>query len=319
MLYPPLAGVLSFVGLTAYQLVFEQAARRALRRVLNRYLSAAVAEVVARDPERLELGGELRTMTVLFSDIRGFTTVSEQMPPRDLVALLNEYLTAMVDVLFRHAGVLDKYMGDAIMAFWNAPLAQPDHAHLACATALEMGAELDRLRAAWQARGVPPLDIGIGVNTGPMVFGDMGSPLRTDFTVLGDSVNLASRLEGLNKEYGTRLIVGAATREAVGDAYRFRYLDLVAVKGKREPVAIYELLSPAGTLPPEREALLAAFTAGLEAYRALDWAAAANQFGRALAIDPADGPSRLYLQRTTEYASAPPPPAWDGVFVATHK
>jgi adenylate cyclase len=157
------------------------------------------------------------------------------------------------------------------------------------------------------------------VNTGPMVFGDMGSPLRTDFTVLGDSVNLASRLEGLNKEYGTRLIVGAATREAVGDAYRFRYLDLVAVKGKREPVAIYELLSPAGTLPPEREALLAAFTAGLEAYRALDWAAAANQFGRALAIDPADGPSRLYLQRTTEYASAPPPPAWDGVFVATHK
>jgi adenylate cyclase len=319
MLYPPLAVVVTFVGLTAYQLVFEQAARRALRRVLNRYLSPAVAEAVARDPERLELGGELRTMTVLFSDIRGFTTLSEQLAPRDLVALLNEYLTAMVAVLFRHAGVLDKYMGDAIMAFWNAPLAQPDHAHLACATALEMGAALDRLRGAWQARGVPPLDIGIGINTGPMVFGNMGSPLRTDFTVLGDSVNLASRLEGLNKEYGTRLIVGAATREAVGDAYRFRYLDLVAVKGKREPVAIYELLAPAGPLPAEREALLAAFAAGLRAYRAQDWAAAASQFGRSLALDPDDGPSRLYLQRAAEYAAAPPPPAWDGVFVATHK
>ncbi len=319
MLYPPLALVLAFVGLTGYQVVFEQAARRALRRVLNRYLSPAVAEAVARDPDRLELGGELRTMTVLFSDIRGFTTVSEQMAPRALVTLLNEYLAAMVEVLFRHGGVLDKYMGDAIMAFWNAPLTQPEHARLACATALDMLAELDRLRADWQARGVPPLDIGIGLNTGPMVFGDMGSPLRTDFTVLGDSVNLGSRLEGLNKEYGTRVIVGASTREAAGDAYRYRFLDLVAVKGKTEPVAIYELLAPAGPLPSEREELLAVYARALEAYRAQDWAGAAALFARALALDPTDGPSRLYRERAEQYAAAPPPRTWDGVYVATHK
>jgi len=319
MLYPPTALAVAFVGLTGYEVAFEQAAQRALRRVLNRYLSPAVAETVARDPDRLELGGELRTMTVLFSDIRGFTTLSEQLPPRELVTLLNEYLTAMVAVLFRHGGVLDKYMGDAIMAFWNAPLAQADHARLACATALDMIAELDRLRGEWQARGVPPLDVGIGLNTGPMIFGDMGSPLRTDFTVLGDSVNLGSRLEGLNKEYGTRVIVGAGTREAAGDAFRYRYLDLVAVKGKTEPVAIYELVAPAGTLPPEREELLAVYGRAMDTYRAQDWAAAADLFARALALDPTDGPSRLYRDRAEAYLAAPPPPTWDGVYVATRK
>jgi adenylate cyclase len=319
MLYPPLALVLGFVLLNGYQLVFEQAEQRALRRVLNRYLSPAVAAEVSREPDQVHLGGDLRTMTVLFSDIRGFTTLSERMPPRELVELLNEYLTAMVDVLFRHGGTLDKYMGDAIMAFWNAPQPQPDHAARACYTALEMGAALDRLRGEWQARGVPALDIGIGLNTGPMIFGNMGSVLRTDFTVIGDSVNLGSRLEGLNKEYGTRIIVGASTRDAAGDAFAYRFLDHVAVKGKSEPVAIYELLGVAGTLTPERERVLAAYVRATAAYQARDWLAASEAFGETLALDPTDGPSLLYRTRADEYLAAPPPAAWDGVYVATHK
>jgi adenylate cyclase len=319
MLYPPLALVFGFVVLNGYQLVFEQAEQRALRRVLNRYLSPAVAAEVSREPDQVNLGGDLRTMTVLFSDIRGFTTLSERTPPRELVALLNEYLTAMVEVLFKHGGTLDKYMGDAIMAFWNAPQPQPDHAVRACHTALEMGAELDRLREDWMVRGVPALDIGIGLNTGPMIFGNMGSVLRTDFTVIGDSVNLGSRLEGLNKDYGTRIIVGDSTREAAGDAFAYRFLDLVAVKGKTEPVAIYELLGVTGTIPPARGAVLAAYARGMEVYQARDWAAAANAFGDALDLDPADGPSLLYRARAQEYLAEPPPATWDGVYVATHK
>jgi adenylate cyclase len=319
MLYPPLALVLGFMVLNGYQLVFEQAEQRALRRVLNRYLSPAIAAEVSREPDRVNLGGDLRTMTVLFSDIRGFTTLSERTPPRELVSLLNEYLTAMVDVLFKHGGTLDKYMGDAIMAFWNAPQPQPDHAARACRTALEMVAVLDRLRADWMARGVPALDIGIGLNTGPMIFGNMGSELRTDFTVIGDSVNLGSRLEGLNKDYGTRIVVGESTREAVGDAFAYRFLDLVAVKGKTEPVAIYELLAVAGAVPPAREPVLAAYARGMAAYQARDWPAAGAAFGAALDLDPTDGPSALYLTRTEEYLLAPPPATWDGVYVATHK
>jgi adenylate cyclase len=319
MLYPPAALLVSFVALNGYQLVFEQAEQRALRRVLSRYLSPTVAEIVSREPDQVNLGGELRVMSVFFSDVRGFTSISERMPPRELVALLNEYMTAMVAILFRHGGTLDKYMGDAIMAFWNAPQVQPDHARRACDTALEMVAELDRLRAEWRARGVPPLDIGIGVNTGPMVFGNMGSELRTDFTVIGDSVNLASRLEGLNKEYGTRITVGESTRAEVADVFEFRFLDLVAVKGKTEPVAIYELMAVKGGLPAEREAVLEAYRHGVKAYRAQDWVAAHAAFDAALALDPHDGPSLLYRQRTEEYLADPPPATWDGVYVALHK
>jgi adenylate cyclase len=318
LLYPPASLALTFVALTAYQRLFEQARERELQRALSRYLSPAVAREIARDPDRVDLGGELRTMTVLFSDIRGFTTVSEQTPPRELVALLNEYMTAMVEILFKHEGVLDKYMGDGIMAFWSAPVQQPDHARRACRTALDMAAAVARLRESWRVRGLPHLDVGIGLNTGPMVFGNMGCKARTDFTVLGDNVNLAARLEGLTKEYGVRLVVGDATRSATAQEFEYRFLDLVAVKGKSEPTAVYELLAPAGGLTPAREALVAAYHRGIEAYRAQEWSSAARAFAHALALDPVDGPSRLYLDRAEHYVASPPI-AWDGVYVATHK
>ena len=319
MLYPFLALALSYAGLTGYQLVFVQARQRALRRALARYLSPAVAEVVARDPARLDLGGQLRDMTVLFADIRGFTALAERTPPRELVTLLNEYFEIMVAVLFRHEGTLDKFMGDAIMAFWNAPALQPDHAERACRTALAMVAALDQLRASWEARGRPVLDIGIGVSTGPMVFGNTGSTLRADFTVLGDAVNLGARLEGLNKEYGTRIIVAERTRTAAGTAFAFRFLDLVAVKGKEQAVAIYELLGTAEELPPTHRPLLAAYDVGIAAYRARDWPAAVAAFQRALRHAPDDGPSRVYLRRVEAYLRDPPPPTWDGIQVSTQK
>src|SRR5262245_49599563 len=181
---------------------------------------------IVRRPELLRLGGEKREMTILFSDIRGFTTFSEQLDPQELVVLLNEYLTAMTDIVYKYDGVLDKYMGDAIMAFWNSPVPQADHARRACLTSLEMLEELERLRERWQARGIPPLDIGVGLNTGPMSVGNMGSDTRFDYTVMGDAVNLGSRLEGANKEYRTNICISNTTWEAVQDeGYVARFLD----------------------------------------------------------------------------------------------
>ncbi len=320
LVYPLAALALPQVAMTTYYLIFEQRQVRFLRGAMGRYLSPSVMEAIIREPDLLRLGGEKREMTVLFSDIRGFTTFSERLDPQDLVTLLNEYLTAMTDIVYRHDGVLDKYMGDAIMAFWNSPVAQPDHARRGCLTALDMLEELGRLREQWQARGIPPLNIGVGLNTGPMSVGNMGSNSRFDYTVMGDAVNLGSRLEGANKEYGTHIIISQTTLDAVReDGFVVRFLDLVAVKGKSEPVAVYELIGAPGqfgTLTPE---LLATYEEGTRLYREQRFEAAAAAFAEVLAARPDDGPSRMYLDRCRDLAAAPPPPDWDGVFVMTHK
>jgi adenylate cyclase len=221
-----------------------------LRDLIGTYLSPAVGRWVLQDPSRLHLGGATRTMTVLFSDIRGFTTLSATMEPQALVSLLNEYMTAMTEVVFRHEGVLDKYVGDALMAFWNAPSDQPDHARQACTAALDMVERLRELQTCWHERGVPGLEIGIGINTGDMVVGNMGSSRRMAYTVIGDTVNVASRLEELTKVYGTHTVVSDATRIAAGDAFEYRFLDVVTVRGRAEPVTVYEVLSRASKLEP---------------------------------------------------------------------
>jgi adenylate cyclase len=320
LVFPLAALALPQAAMATYYVIFEQRQVRFLRGAMGRYLSPSVMEAIIRRPELLQLGGEKREMTVLFSDIRGFTTFAERLDPQDLVTLLNEYLTAMTDVVYRHDGVLDKYMGDAIMAFWNSPVDQPDHARRGCLTALDMLQELHRLRDQWQARGIPPLNIGVGLNSGPMSVGNMGSSSRFDYTVMGDAVNLSSRLEGANKEYGTNIIISESTLTAVReDGFVVRFLDLVAVKGKSEPVAVYELIGQAGqfgTLSPE---LLATYEEGTRLYRAQRFDEAAARFSEVLAARPADGPSRMYLERCEDLAVAPPPPDWDGVFVMTHK
>jgi adenylate cyclase len=284
-------------------------------------------EEVARDPSAIKLGGDKREMTVLFSDIRGFTSISEKLDPEKLVHLLNRYLTRMSDVIFHHQGTIDKYMGDAIMAFWGAPRSQPDHARLACVTALEMVSELAQLNAELHEQGVPELAMGVGINTGPMVVGNMGSERRFDYTVMGDAVNLGSRLEGLNKEYGTSIIISETTLAQAGPGIRARFLDLVAVKGKKEPTAVYELLAVDeltdgrvdGRANGHTDEALEAYERGIECYRARDYRGAIPYFETALRLDPDDGASALYLERCRTLAENPPPADWDGVYVMTRK
>jgi adenylate cyclase len=256
LVYPPAALLLGFVVTLVYRVIFEQAKQREILGLMARYLSPAVSRWVLDDPERLNLVGESREMTVLFCDLRGFTTLSQTLAPKELVSLLNEFMTAMTDVVFSHYGVLDKYIGDGLMAFWGAPMDQPDHAHRACATALDMIETLRGLQVDWERRGVPNLEMGIGINTGPMVVGNMGSRKRLAYTVLGDTVNVASRLEGLSKEFGTHVVIGEATRAAAGDAFEYRFLEAVTVAGRNEPLTVYELVSRAGQRAPVKASLL---------------------------------------------------------------
>jgi adenylate cyclase len=212
-----------------------------MKRLFGQFVSKDVYERLVANPELARLGGQRRQMTVLFSDIRGFTTVSERGEPEEIVAILNEYFTRMVDIVFAHKGTLDKFVGDMVMALFGAPLDDKDHAEHAVDAALAMIRELNRLNEKWAAEGRPALDIGIGISTGPMIAGNIGSEAIMSYTVIGDAVNLGSRLESLNKQYGTRIIISEATRGALPDRYVFRPLGEVVVKGKTKPVSIYEV------------------------------------------------------------------------------
>jgi adenylate cyclase len=212
--------------------------------MFSNYVSKSIVEELLKHPEKLELGGEDKNITVLFSDIRGFTTLSEKLTPQSLVSHLNDYLTAMTDIIFKYEGTLDKYVGDEIMAFWNAPVEQQNHPELACMAALEMMQKLKELNEEWTED--KKLNIGIGLNTGVMTVGNMGSKSRMDYTLMGDSVNLGARLEGTNKIYGTNIIISEYTHENVKDKFICRELDTIRVKGKNKPVQIYEVLDTVG-------------------------------------------------------------------------
>ncbi len=283
LIYPPMSLFITYGAVVGYRVIFEQGQTRALRGVLGQYLSPSVVAEVTRDPEQLKLGGDEREMTVMFSDLRGFTTFSETIDPATLVHLLNEYLTVMSDIIFKYEGTIDKYMGDAIMAFWGAPQHQPDHATLACRAALEMVAELEQLNAKWADEGRPPLAMGIGINTGVMKVGNMGSNSRSD------------------------------------GSFHPRFLDLVAVKGKTEPVDVFEILDAERLPGLQSEPSLRAYDEGIVLYRQRDWLGAAAKFQEALRLVPADGPSAVYLKRCEDLMRDPPAPDWDGVYVMTRK
>ncbi|UCH53881.1 MAG: adenylate/guanylate cyclase domain-containing protein [Pseudomonadota bacterium] len=247
--YPLVLFLLLFMTSNIVQYLLTEAQRRHIKTAFQYYVPAAVVEEIARDVESLRLGGERRELTVLFSDIRGFTGISEQLAPEDLVRLLNVYLTEMTEQVFRHHGSLDKYIGDAIMAVYGAPIAHADHARLACRTALAMLARLQTLHAGWQRDNVPGFDVGIGINTGPMIVGNMGSEKRFNYTVIGDAVNLGSRIEALNKTYGSRILLSETTYALVRDEFpAIREIDRVRVRGRETPVRIYELI-PDGAYP----------------------------------------------------------------------
>jgi adenylate cyclase len=312
----PLSQMLAmFLVATSYRFFSEERDKRRARETFSRFLAPAIVDRVLARGGSVQLGGEKRVLTVLFSDIRGFTSISERLDPPVLLELLNEYLTPMTDVIVsENQGTLDKYIGDAVMAFWGAPQEQPDHALRACRAALGMIDRLDALREGWRRRGLPDVDVGIGINTGPMSVGFVGSQDRFyNYTVLGDAVNLASRLEGANKAYGTRVILGAATYEEVKDAVVVRELDLVRVKGKREPVHIYELLALAPATPA-LAAFVERFRWGLGAYAAQRWDEAIARFREADALRGGDPTSRTYVERCEAMRREPPGPEWDGVF-----
>jgi adenylate cyclase len=307
---PLAAGALSAFATQARLFARERADRRFVHDALGRYTSPALVRELLRRPELLDrFGGTREELTVYFSDIRGFTAISEGLPAERLVELLGEYLSAMTEVVERHGGYVDKYVGDAVMAVWGAPVPAPDHAARGCAAALEMRRTLDELRPGWRERFGAEIRAGAGLNTGPMVAGNVGSRRKANYTVLGDAVNLASRLEGANKAYGTSILVGEGTRSAAGEGFAFRSIDMVRVKGKSRSVAVFELWSRAADLSPGDRAWLAGWEAALADYRAGRRAEARAGFEAALRARPDDGPARLYLERL----AAPAPEGWDGV------
>jgi adenylate cyclase len=318
LFFPLFAVVLNQSGVTLFKYLTEERQKRMIRQAFQFYLHPAVVDQVCRHPHLLRLGGEARELTVLFSDIRGFSAIAENLSPERLVRLLNEYFTAMTRVVFKHDGLLDKYIGDGVMAVYGAPLPASDHAYRACCTALDMVSELRALQERWGEEGLPYFTIGIGINTAVMVVGNMGSAVRFDYTVMGDGVNVASRLEGANKEYGTTIIISEATWEQVKDSLSTRELDIIRVHGKAQPTRIFEVCgySP---LPSTQRAMLSNFEAGLRAYRNQRWDEAMRAFQQALDQLPGDAPSQLYLRRCKAFMATPPPPHWDGVFAMPTK
>lgn len=241
-LAPAVAALLCYLAIIVYRFFAEEREKIYIKKTFGHYLSPHVMEDILRDPARLKLGGEKQFLTVLFSDIRGFTTMSEKLKPEEVVGLLNEYLTEMVKVVFKHDGTLDKFIGDAVMAFWGAPIPQNDHPIKAVNCAVDMIKALRTLQEKWKSEGKELIDVGIGINTGDMVVGNMGSMERMDYTVIGDNVNLASRLEGLNKEYNSKIIISDSTYDAVKDFVETKFLGEVKVKGKAKAVKIYSVI-----------------------------------------------------------------------------
>ncbi|MBI5358839.1 adenylate/guanylate cyclase domain-containing protein [Candidatus Amesbacteria bacterium] len=293
LIYTPLAIILVNIISLIIRYLSERSQKEYIRKAFSYYLSDSVLKEILKDPSKLRLGGERKEITVLFTDIAGFTSISEKMDPVDLAKLLNDYLTRMTNIVFANKGVLDKYIGDAVMAFWNAPIANPDHAYLACKTALEMQKETGEF------------GMRIGINTGDMVVGNMGSQMRFDYSLLGDNVNLGSRLEGINKEYGTKILISQSTQSLISNQLITRLIDTVAVKGKEKGVRIYELRNMNYDTN---------FDVARDLYEKGEFAKAAKIFEKI--ID--DPPAKVFLARCQEYIKIPPP-RWDGIYHAKEK
>jgi adenylate cyclase len=311
--------------------VREQAQRRQIRSAFGQYLSPALVEQLAQSPEKLVLGGEEREMTIMFSDVRGFTSISEtyKHDPQGLTALMNRFLTPLTNAIIARKGTVDKYMGDAIMAFWNAPLDDKEHEINACEAAVDMLERIDELngqREQEAQEGGPvyiPLNVGVGLNTGVCVVGNMGSDLRFDYSVLGDSVNLASRLEGQSKEYGFPIIVGSKTALAVKERFAILELDFIMVKGKKEPEVIYAIAGRKDVALSGRFQRLRNLTIEMLAcYRSRDWEGALAAIERGRKTDEARTLDRLfslYEARIRNYQENPPPEDWNGAFALLTK
>jgi adenylate cyclase len=313
ILYPFLTIIMVYIGLLVMYYLTEERSRKWITSIFGKYVSPLVIESLIKNPDRINLGGEKRNISIFFSDIRDFTTISEKLDPEDLVKLLNEYLTEMTTIIIDDQGLVDKYMGDAIMAFWGAPLEQEDHAEKVCLSSLKMIEKLKELNEKWKKSDIPYFNIGIGINSGDAVVGNMGSSKRFDYTAMGDNVNLASRLEGLNKIYGTNIIISEKTYKNVKNKFETRKLDMVTVKGKKKALLIYELLSTNEKSNNEQRNFINYYQKGLDLYFKMNWKSAINMFQNALKIRD-DQPSELLINRCKKFIINPPSENWNGVW-----
>ena len=317
-LVAPLASALAllftlYVAYTSYNFFIETRRERWITQRFGQYVPREIVAEMSRRGERYSLEGESRRMTVLFSDIVDFTALSERLEPRQLTRLMQCYLTPLTRIIHEHRGTIDKYIGDAIMAFWGAPLVDPEHPRHAVQAALAMIRALRALEEEFRTQNWPPLRIRVGINTGMMSVGNMGSEFRMSYTVLGDAVNLASRLESAAKRYGVAIIISEYTRARVPELV-CRELDLIRVKGRSQPVAIYEPLGVAVELAPATQTELAEYDQALRAFRRREWQPAAEAFARLLECWPDSRLYTLYRDRALALCAAPPPADWDGVF-----
>lgn len=300
-------------------MIEDISSEKRLRSTMSRYMDPGIADQLVASGAEL-LGGKNVPATVLFSDIRSFTTITEQLGAQGTVALLNEYFTMMVDCIQREEGMLDKFIGDAIMAAFGIPVGHEDDADRAVRTAIAMVSELRAWNRARAGEGKPPVEIGIGLNTDHVVSGNIGSRKRMDYTIIGDGVNLAARLESACKQYGARILISEFTYRALRGTYRVREVDLVVVKGKTKPVAIYEVLDFHGEDSyPSLVDAMGLFRNGVESYRKRNWGAAGKLFQEVLALNPYDKVAGLYVERCGQMADNPPPPDWDGTFIMESK
>jgi len=319
MSYSLIACVLSTVTINLYLFMMERKQKGFIKGAFSQYLSPTVIDQIVANPSMLELGGERRELTPFFSDIQGFSTISEGLTPEELVQLLNEYLTAMCDIISSYHGTIDKFEGDAIIAFWGAPLDLPDHATVACYATIEMQKRSVEMRKTLREQNRPLLYTRMGLNSGPVVVGNMGSAERMDYTMMGDVVNLAARLEGANKFYKTFSMISGSTYELVKDDVDSRQLDIIRVVGKNEPVPVHELLERKNQTSSEMSGVVEQYLKALKLYQDRNFADAVKEFEKVLSIDPEDGPSQTYVKRCGMFLESPPEKDWDGVFTFTEK
>jgi len=304
----------NWFAIVLFKFFGEEKDKRFIKGAFQQYLSPKVIEHLVEDPGLLKLGGEKREITAFFSDVQGFSTISESLSPEELVELLNEYLTEMTDIVMKYDGTVDKFEGDAVIAFFGAPVAYDDHAARACLASLEMQEKLVELRDSWKRDGKHELYVRIGLNTDNVVVGNMGSAYRMDYTMMGDGVNLAARLEGVNKQYGSYLLISEYTYKAAKDYLEVRELDMIRVVGKNEPVRIYEVIGRKGEVHAARMKAMKYFSKGLELYRNQDWEEAAKYFAHSNKLSGKDEASRVFFDRCKNFGKKSPGADWDGVY-----
>ncbi len=305
-----ITATIAYSGSAAYKYFAEEKQKKEIRSAFGQYVQPEFVEQLIAQPDLLKLGGQKKRLTVLFSDIAGFTSISEKKEPEELVSFLNEYLGAMTDIIFEHSGTVDKYIGDAVMAFWGAPIGQDNHAELACQSTLKMMKKVKEL-----APQNTNIHSRFGIATGDMIVGNIGSYNRFNYTVLGDTVNLAARLEAANKQFGSSTMISEQTYEGVKEHFYCRQLDLLVVKGKTEPVRVFELMAKRSAPGAEHtQEIISIYQEGLDYYLAKNWDQAIEKFRQVLSLKPEDGPSETYIERCLKFKEEPPPKDWDGVF-----